>query len=85
VISCNFVRYFSKVLLVKHAKPNQPTYFVRYNRVFVVTVIFITEFDSIYHFLLATMDLRTLLLLLATMDLRILLLLLATMDLKVLY
>jgi hypothetical protein len=35
----------SEILLVKHAKPNQPAYFVRYYRVFVVTVIVITEFD----------------------------------------
>ncbi len=47
VILSNFVRYISEVLLVKRAKPNQIAYFVRYNRVFVVTVIVITEFDCI--------------------------------------
>ncbi len=38
----NFVRYISEILLVKHAKPNQPAYFVRYNRVFVVNVMVFT-------------------------------------------
>ncbi len=36
---------YSDVLLIKHAKPNQPSYFVRYNRAFAITVIVITEFD----------------------------------------
>jgi len=40
-----FVRYDHDILLIKHAKPNQATHFVRYIRVFVVTVIVITEFD----------------------------------------
>ncbi len=34
--------------MVKHAKPNQQTYFVRDNYVFVITVIVITEFDCKY-------------------------------------
>ncbi len=48
VITVNFqkvVRYNHEDLLIKHAEPNQTTYFVRYNRVFVITVIVITEFD----------------------------------------
>ncbi len=46
--SQNSVRYNHEILPVKHAKPNQPTYFVRYNRVFVITVIVITEFDCTF-------------------------------------
>ncbi len=37
VNSLNSVRYKSEILPIKHAKPNQPTDFVRYNRVFVIT------------------------------------------------
>jgi hypothetical protein len=48
VISYNFVRYISEILMIKHAKSNQLTYFARYNRVFIVTVIVITEFDCMY-------------------------------------
>jgi hypothetical protein len=43
--SHNSVRYNREILPVKHAEPNQPTNFIRYNRVFVITVIVITEFD----------------------------------------
>ena len=43
--SLNSVCYKSEILPIKHAKPNQPTDFVRYNRIFVITVIVITEFD----------------------------------------
>jgi len=39
------VHYNHDILLIKHAKPNQLCYSVRYNRVFVITVIVITEFD----------------------------------------
>ncbi len=42
-----YVCYNSETLLGKHAKPNQPTKYVRYNGVFVITVIVITEFDCI--------------------------------------
>jgi len=42
-----FVRYNHEILLIKHAKPNEATHFVRYNRVFVVVVIVLTEFDCI--------------------------------------
>ena len=48
VITVNFgkfVRYNHEDLLIKQAEPNQATHFVRYNRVFVITVIVITEFD----------------------------------------
>ena len=45
VISKNFVRYNQEIFLIKYDKPNQTTYFVCYNRVFVITVIVITEFD----------------------------------------
>ena len=41
------VRYIHEVILIKHAKPNQVCYFVRYNRVFIITVIVITELDCI--------------------------------------
>jgi hypothetical protein len=41
------VRYNHEIILIKHAKPNQLCYSVRYNRVFVITVIVITEFDCI--------------------------------------
>ncbi len=44
--SLNSVCYKSEILPIKHAKPNQPTDFVRYNRIFVITVVVITEFDS---------------------------------------
>ena len=50
VVTVNFkysVRYNREILLGKHAKPNQLTQFVRNNRVFVITVIVITEFDCI--------------------------------------
>ena len=43
------VRYIHEIILIKHAKPNQVCYFVRYNRVFVITVIVITELDCISH------------------------------------
>jgi hypothetical protein len=52
VISQNYVRCKREVLLVKYAKPNQTTYYVRYNHVFVKTVIIITEFYSIHNLLL---------------------------------
>ncbi len=39
------VRYIHEIYLGKHAKSNKGCYFVRYNRVFVITVIVITEFD----------------------------------------
>ncbi len=39
------VCYSRETLLEKHAKPNQPTQYVCHNRVFVITVIVITEFD----------------------------------------
>ncbi len=39
------VHYNHEILLIKHAKPNQLCYYVRYNRVFVITVIVKTEFD----------------------------------------
>ncbi len=45
VISNYFVCYNREILLIKYAKPNQTTQFVRYNCVFVITVIVITEFD----------------------------------------
>jgi hypothetical protein len=48
----NSVRFKPEVLLVKHAKQNQTTYYVRYNRAFVKTVIIITEFYSIHNLLL---------------------------------
>jgi len=41
------VCYNREILLGKHAKPNQSTQYVRYNRVFVITVIVITELDCI--------------------------------------
>ncbi len=41
------VRYIHEIFLIKHAEPNQVCYFVRYNRVFVITVIVITELDCI--------------------------------------
>ncbi len=47
VISNYFVCYNREILLIKYAKPNQTTEFARYNRVFVITVIVITEFDCI--------------------------------------
>jgi len=50
VVTVNFkysVCYNRETLLGKHAKPNQPTLYVCYNRVFVITVIVITEFDCI--------------------------------------
>ncbi len=40
-----YVRYKREISLAKHAKPNQSTQCVRYNRVFAITVIVITEFD----------------------------------------
>ncbi len=40
------VCYNREILLGKHAKPNQSTHYVRNNRIFVITVIVITEFDS---------------------------------------
>ena len=51
VITVNFekvVRYKHEVFLIKHAEPNQATNFVRCNRVFVITVIVITEFDCTF-------------------------------------
>ena len=51
VISKNFVCYNHEILLIKYAKPNQTTHFVRYNRVFVITVIVITEFDCNFNVL----------------------------------
>ncbi len=47
VISDYFVCYNREILLIKYAKPNETTQFVRYNRVFVITMIVITEFDCI--------------------------------------
>ncbi len=48
------VCYNSDTLLGKHAKPNQPTQYVRYNSIFVITVIVITvivitEFACMYN------------------------------------
>ncbi len=40
-----FVCYIHEIVMIKHAEPNQACYFVRYNRVFVITMIVITEFD----------------------------------------
>jgi hypothetical protein len=40
-----FVRYKHETLCIKFAKPNQTSWFVRYNLVFAITVIVITEFD----------------------------------------
>jgi len=40
-----FVCYNHEGPLIKHAEPNQTTQFVRYNRVFAVTMFVITEFD----------------------------------------
>jgi hypothetical protein len=40
------VRYIHEILLIKPAKPNLVCYFVRYNRVFVMTLIVLTEFDG---------------------------------------
>jgi len=42
-----YVRYNHEGPLIKHAEPNQTTQFVRYNRVFAITVIVITKFDCI--------------------------------------
>jgi len=42
-----YVCYIRETLLGKHAKPNQPTQYVFYDRVFVITMIVITEFDCI--------------------------------------
>ncbi len=39
------VCYIHEIVMIKHAEPNQACYFVPYNRVFVITVIVITEFD----------------------------------------
>jgi len=39
------VRYIHEIILIKHAKPNQVGCFVCYSRVFVISVIVITEFD----------------------------------------
>ncbi len=53
VISVKFgkvVCYNRENILLKDAKPNQVCYFVRYSRVFVITVIVITEFDCIFTF-----------------------------------
>jgi hypothetical protein len=41
----NIVRYIHDIFLIRHAEPDQVCYFVRYNRVFIITVIVITEFD----------------------------------------
>ena len=43
-----FVRYKHETLCIKYAKPNQTSWFVRYNRVFAITVIVITEFDCTF-------------------------------------
>ena len=48
------VRYNHEIILIKHAKPNQVCYYVRYNRVFVITVIVITEFDCMLFLFLMT-------------------------------
>jgi len=48
VNSPKLVRYNHEIFLIKHAEPNQATHFVRYNRVFVITVIAITEFDCTF-------------------------------------
>jgi hypothetical protein len=50
----NFVRYIHEIFLIKQAEPNHVGYFVRYNRVFVITVIVITEFDCNCQFTLVT-------------------------------
>ena len=47
VIFKKFVNYNHEIYMTKYAKPNQTTNFVRYNCVFVITVIVITEFDCI--------------------------------------
>ena len=41
------VRFSHEIILINHAEPNQASYFVRSNGVFVITVIVITEFDCI--------------------------------------
>ena len=46
VIYKNFVSYNHELLLKKYAKSNQPTHFVCYSRVFIITVIVITEFNN---------------------------------------
>jgi hypothetical protein len=49
-VTMNFkcsVCYNRETLLGKHAKPNESTQFVRNNRVFVMTMIVITECDCI--------------------------------------
>ncbi len=40
-------KFFTITVTLKQAEPNQATDYVRYNRVLVVTVIVITEFDCI--------------------------------------
>jgi hypothetical protein len=40
--------YNCETLLEKHAKGNQPTQYVCYNRVFIITMIVITESDFAY-------------------------------------
>jgi hypothetical protein len=50
VVTVNFkcsVCYNRETLMGKHAKPNQSTQHVCNNRVLVITVIVITEFDCI--------------------------------------
>jgi len=42
--------YKHEILCINYAKPNQASRFVRYNRVFAITVIVITEFDCIPFF-----------------------------------
>jgi hypothetical protein len=49
VIAVHFqtlVCYNYEICLLQHTEPNQATLFVRYNRVYVITVIVVTEFDS---------------------------------------
>ena len=50
VIFKKFVRYNHEIYMIKYAKPNQTTYFVHYNRMFVINVIVITEFDCTQNF-----------------------------------
>ena len=45
VITVNSASYYREACVIKHAEPNQATHSVRYNCVFVKTVIVITEFN----------------------------------------
>ncbi len=46
VNSAHLIQYNHVIFLINHAKTNHLTYFVRHNRVFIVTVTVITEFES---------------------------------------